>query len=129
MSGSGGNSYTVTPWSPGSYVKRSSTSKLIVVASLPTLTTGSTGPGYGVLNVGANTLQFMTSNNTSAQATGAANVIAEFDSLPAGSYALSVTYKRADSTAWQSSFCPTSADASYLPSSTPAAIQIYEVGS
>jgi len=130
MTGNSGNSYTVTPWSPGSYVKQSATSRLIIWASLSNFTTTvyNSGPGQGVLAVGASNLVFIPSNNNASLSFGNGNVLQILSGISAGSLALSVSFSRTDSTIWNNTFCFNNTDASSYPASTTSTIVIAELG-
>lgn len=128
MSGNSGNSYRVTPWSPGSYVKQSATSTLLIWMTAPTFTPGATGCAQITLALGATNLNLVPANNTAAQSVGEAALVQSLAGIGAGSLALSLSFSRNDAAAWASSFCFNSTDNAIYPASTQATLIIAEVG-
>jgi hypothetical protein len=128
MSGSAGNSYTVQAWAPGSYVKQSATSTLLVWMTAPTFVSGSFGPGQVTLNVGGTNFPFVPANNNSSTAIGEAALVQQLSGISAGSLALTLSFSRNDATAWTASFAFNSSDNALYPASTTATLIIAEVG-
>lgn len=128
MSGSSGNSYTVNPWNPGTYVKQSATSLLVIWATFPTFTDSSTGSAQGTLTVGGTPLIFIPSNNNASLSFGQGALIQTLPGLGAGPLALSVSFQRNDATAWTGSFCFNNTDSGSYPLVTTATIILGELG-
>jgi hypothetical protein len=128
MSGTSGNSYTVTPWSPGTFTKQSATSTLLIISTAPTFSGGAYGPAQATLDVGGTNKIFVPANNTSSNAVGEATLVQTLSGLGAGSLALTLSFSRNDSNAWTGTFCFNSTDNSIYPSSTQAVLVIAEIG-
>lgn len=128
MVGDAGNSYTVTAWTPTAYVKQSPTSKLVLWLAANSLTPGSAGASAAQLTVGAATpIESVASNAQPATSAGPTVIQREILGLAAGSHSLALAYRRYDATAWNTVFCPTSADVGYLPATSTAILIIGEV--
>lgn len=132
MSGNSGNSYKVTPWSGLSYQKQSATSTLLVWLVIPTLTPNvAAGSALIELNIGSTTVIGNASNsqNGTTVLAIAPNVLnAVIAGLAAGAQSISVDFKRSDTSAWTSIFCPNSSDASYYGANSLATIIVAELG-
>jgi hypothetical protein len=126
--GNAGNSWTATAWSGINYIKKSATSQLIAWISGTTYCAGATAPSGIILTIGGQAFPAVASNNFSGTNTGPSTLYDIFSGLGAGSLAVSLAYKRNDSTDWTDIFCPTNADNAYLATTNPAVLIVGELG-
>ncbi len=128
MTGNAGNAYTVQAWAPGSYVKQSNTSKLVIWLAAPTYAPPGTAPSSITLTIGGQSFTVICVNNQSGDNRGATILNNIFTGLAKGSQAITLSYTRSDATGWVTVFCPNTSDAAYLPASLPATLVIAELG-
>ncbi len=131
MLGNSGNSWTVTPWSGFNYTKLSSTSKLLLWFTAPSLSPGTpnaAGASVVNLNVGGVAMRNAASNAQPSTSAGNSSIVAVVTGMSAGVKAVSVDYMRFDGIDWNTNFCPNSTDETYYPSSLAATLMIAELG-
>ncbi len=132
MQGLSGNSYSVTPWTPTSYVKKSETSNIVVMAALLSATQGATfGAGASLVDlvVGSATTTVNASNSqlTPAESAGATVVNTLLTGQSSGSKSISARYYRTDAQNWHTIFSPNSSDAAYFGNSSVSSIMLGEI--